>query len=155
MISNFEYFCAILYDDLSPRRCGRGRGNCTIGYGHLVHMRPCDGRASEQQFLAGISRQQGRQLLAGDLARSENRVRTMITAVLTQQQFDALVSFDFNTGRVNALVHSLNSGQFASVPMLMRQFVHAHVDGQVVVLPGLVRRRAAEGRLFATGQYPP
>ena len=154
MISNFEGFCANLYDDGSPG-CRRGQGNCTIGYGHLVHTGPCDGRASEQQFLAGISRQQGSQLLAGELARSENQVRRMVTAALTQQQFDALVSFDFNTGRLNALAQSLNTGQFANVPALMNQFVHAHIGGQVVVMPGLVRRRAAEGRLFTTGQYPP
>jgi lysozyme len=154
MISGFEGFCANLYDDGSPH-CGRGHGHCTIGYGHLVHHGPCDGRTSEQPFLAGISRDQGRQLLAADLTESENRVHTKVTAALTQQQFDALVSFDFNTGRLNALVHDLNSAQFGNIPALMNQFVHAHVDGQVVVLPGLVARRAAEGALFATGQYPP
>ncbi|MDX6392225.1 MAG: hypothetical protein QOJ73_3288 [Streptosporangiaceae bacterium] len=153
MISGFEGFCANLYDDGSPH-CGRGHGHCTIGYGHLVHHGPCDGRESEQPFLAGISRDQGRQLLAADLTRSENRVHTMVTAALTQQQFDALVSFDFNTGRLNTLVHDLNSAQSGHIPALMNQFVHAHVDGQVVVLPGLVTRRAAEGTLFATGQYP-
>ena len=154
MISNFEGFCGNLYDDGSPG-CGRGRGNCTIGYGHLVHLGPCDGRAAQQPFLTGISRQQGSQLLAGDLGRSENRVRTMVTAALTQQQFDALVSFDFNTGRRDALAPSVNSGQLVNVPAHMNQFVHAHMGGQVVVLPALVKRRAAESMLFTRRQYPP
>jgi hypothetical protein len=36
---------AVLYDDL-----GKGKGNCTIGWGRLVHKEPCDGRGSEKPY---------------------------------------------------------------------------------------------------------
>jgi GH24 family phage-related lysozyme (muramidase) len=150
MVAGFEGFCSNLYDDAMPG-CGRGRGHCTIGFGHLVHLNPCDGRASETPFLGGITRQQGEQLLSGELAASANRVRNQVTVPLSQEQFDALVSFDFNTGRLNALVPDLNANHFANVPGIMNQFIHS----QGVVLPGLVARRAAESALFSRGIYPP
>ena len=150
MVTGFEGFCANLYDDAMPG-CGRGRGNCTIGFGHLVHLQPCDGRAREAPFLGGIARQQGEQLLAGELAASANRVHNQVAVPLSQEQFDALVSFDFNTGRLNALLPDTNANRFANVPGIMNQFIHA----QGVVLPGLVARRTAESALFSRGIYPP
>jgi GH24 family phage-related lysozyme (muramidase) len=150
MVAAFEGFCANLYDDAMPG-CGRGRGHCTIGFGHLVHRNPCDGRASEASFLRGITREQGEQLLAGELAGFASHVHSQVTVPLSQQQFDALVSFDFNTGRLNALLPEINANRFANVPGIMNQFTHS----QGVTLPGLVARRGAEGTLFSTGVYPP
>ena len=154
MIADFEGFCANLYDDGMPG-CGRGVGNSTIGFGHLIHLGPTDGRASEAPFRGGITRQQGEQLLAGELAQSANRVRTIVTMQLSQQQFDALVSFDYNTGQLRALLHDLNAGNFNNIPAHMNQFVHGHMGAAHPVMPGLVARRTAEGNLFSTGQYPP
>jgi lysozyme len=155
MIAGFEGFCANLYDDAMPG-CGVGRGNCTIGFGHLVHSGPCNGTdASEAPFLTGLTRAQAEVLFANELTRFVNAVRTTITVPLSQAQFDALVSFHFNTGRLNALSPSINANNFAAVPGIMNQFVNAHVNGVAVQLPGLVTRRADEGTLFATGVYPP
>ena len=155
MIANFEGFCPNLYDDAMPR-CGVGRGNCTIGFGHLVHSGPCNGTdATEAPFLAGLTRAQAEVLFANELTRFVNDVRTRITVPLSQEQFDAVVSFHFNTGRLNALSPSINANNFAAVPGIMNQFVNAHVNGVLVQLPGLVTRRAAEGTLFSTGAYPP
>ena len=150
MIGGFEGFCPNLYDD-GMTRCRRGTGHCTIGWGHLVHRDPCDGRASETPFLAGITMQQADQLLATELATFATRVSTRVRVPLTQQQFDALVSFDFNTGRLDALLPDVNGNHFANVPTVMNQFINSggHVMG------GLVTRRAAEGTLFTSGTYPP
>jgi GH24 family phage-related lysozyme (muramidase) len=154
MIAGFEGFCGNLYDDAMPG-CGRGRGNCTIGFGHLVHLDPCDGRASEVPFAGGVTRPQAEQLLAGELAGFANRVHNQVTAPLSQQQFDAVVSFVFNTGRLNALLPDLNANQPANIPGVMNQFIRGRVGAQHIVMPGLVNRRAAEAQLFSTGQYPP
>jgi GH24 family phage-related lysozyme (muramidase) len=149
MIGGFEGFCPNLYDDGSGG-CRRGVGHCTIGWGHLVHRDPCDGRESETPFLAGITMPQADQLLSTELANFATRVRTRVTVPITQQQFDALVSFDFNTGRLDALLPDVNGNNFAHVPVVMNQFIHS--GGQV--MGGLVTRRAAEGTLFTTGVYP-
>jgi GH24 family phage-related lysozyme (muramidase) len=150
MIGNFEGFCPNLYDDGMPG-CGVGTGHCTIGLGHLVHLNPCDGRPSETPFLAGVTRQQADQLLAGELTAAANRVRSQVTVPLSQEQFDAVVSFVFNTGRLNALLPDLNANHFANIPGVMNQFIHS----QGAVMGGLVTRRAAESTLFSTGSYPP
>lgn len=155
MIAGFEGFCPNLYDDAMPG-CGVGLGNCTVGFGHLVHSGPCNGTdPSEAPFLTGITRPAAEILFANELARFANTVSTQITVPLSQAQFDAVVSFYFNTGRLNALAPSINANNFAAVPGIMNQFVNAHVSGVLTQLPGLVTRRAAEGTLFSTGTYPP
>jgi len=155
MIAGFEGFCPNLYDDAMPG-CGLGRGNCTIGYGHLVHSGPCNGTdASEAPFLAGLTRPQAEVLFANELVRFVNDVGTAITVPISQAQFDALVSFHFNTGRLNALSPSINANNFAAVPGIMNQFVNARINGVMTRLGGLVTRRAGEGVLFSTGVYPP
>jgi hypothetical protein len=74
---------------------------------------------------------------------------------LNQDQFDALVDFCFNTGRGNFLKSSLlryvNGGEFQSAIVQFGLWVHA--AGEVV--PGLVRRRAAEAALFEGRGFQP
>ncbi len=71
----------------------------------------------------------------------------------TAAQFDALVSFAFNVGQTSfatsTLLKLLNHGDYASVPAQLGRFIFA--GGRR--LPGLVARRAAEGRLFSVGDY--
>src|SRR5215472_3618425 len=62
----------------------------TIGVGHVV--RP------GESFPNGITHDQAMQILAGDVGIAENQVNTRVTATMTQNQFDALVSFTFNCG---------------------------------------------------------
>ena len=47
-IGKFEGLRLKLYNDPG--------GHCTIGVGHLVHLGPIDGRASETPFKNGISK---------------------------------------------------------------------------------------------------
>jgi GH24 family phage-related lysozyme (muramidase) len=154
MIAGFEGFCPDLYDDMSPN-CGRGRGNCTIGFGHLVHPDPCDGRASETPFLQGISRAQGEQFFTDRVAQFVDAVHDRVTVPLNQTQFDAIVSYHYNTNRLHALLPDLNAGRFDAAAELMRRPTTARTQQGSVEAPGLVTRRAAERALFLTGQYPP
>lgn len=88
-------------------------------------------------------------LLSKDLERFEQAVAKAVKAKLNQHQFDALVSFAFNVGigafQKSTLLKLLNVGDYASVPAQMARWN----KGGGKVLPGLVRRRRAEGALFA------
>ena len=143
-IAGFEGFRARLYDDAA--------GHCTIGYGHLVHHGRCDGSEPEE-FRRGISRERALELLQADAERAADAVRRGVQVPLTQEQFDALVSFVFNVGggafADSTLLRELNAGNYDAVPPQLARWVKA--GGQT--LAGLVRRRAAEGRLFAEGAY--
>jgi lysozyme len=67
---------------------------------------------------------------------------------LTQNQFDALVSFVFNLGvgnfRTSTLLKKLNAGDNDGAAQEFGRWIHA--GGKA--LPGLVRRREAERALF-------
>lgn len=143
-IAEFEGFRGRLYDDAA--------GHCTIGYGHLVHHGPCNG-SEPAELRRGITRERGLELLQADAERAADTVRRKVTVPLDQQQFDALVSFVFNVGgggfANSTLLRELNAGDYDAVAPQLARWVKA--GGQT--LAGLVRRRAAEGRLFAEGEY--
>ena len=120
-------------------------GHCTVGYGHLLHHGNCDG--SEPT----ISREEARRLLRGDAGSAGRSVEGGVIVALNQAQFDALVSFVFNVGSgafaESTLRRLLNQGAYEEVPVQLNRWVHAEGG----VLPGLVRRRRVEGRLFRDG----
>lgn len=127
--------------------------HCTIGVGHLVHLGPCNGQPSESKFQNGISMAEAQSLLKEDVQSAETAVRQAVKVQLSQNQFDALVSFVFNVGHGNFLssdlLSRLNQGDYSAVPNELQRWIRA--GGQV--LPGLVRRREAEGKLFQKGVY--
>lgn len=128
-------------------------GHATIGVGHLVHLGPIDGRASEHEFSAGISEAQALQLLNADLSEFAAALARMVKVELTQGMVDALLSFAFNLGSgalaKSTLLRLLNVGDYAGAS---RQFARWTKAGGKV-LPGLVTRRADEARAFLVG-YP-
>lgn len=133
LIREYEGFAPAMY--LCPA------GKATIGYGHMVS----EGEDFSERT---ITHAQAEALLRSDVAEVENAVNRLIEAKLTQNQFDALVSFTFNLGAA-ALARStmrkcLNEGKYEYIAKEMMRWVYA--DGKV--LDGLVRRRAAECKLF-------
>ncbi len=143
-IARFEGFSAKLYDDPA--------GHCTIGYGHLVHHGRCNG-SEPAEFRRGITEERALQLLRRDAAGAAAEIRRSARVPLSRHQFDALVSFVFNVGtgafRDSTLLRELNAGRYDAVPGQLDRWVKA--GGQT--LPGLVRRRKAEGVLFSEGRY--
>ena len=86
------------------------------------------------------------ELFAIDLTSYEDRVNEAITVPLQQHEFDALVSFDFNTGgifRANLTKH-LNAGNKAKAAQSFMGWLRP---------PEIRKRRAAEMNLFITGDY--
>jgi lysozyme len=143
-IARFEGVILHLYND--PTK------NATIGVGHLVHMGPIHGN-EPTDFRNGITRERALQLLQEDAGKAAVAVHRQIKVPLKQHQLDALMSFVFNVGEGNlqasTLRRRLNKGDYAGVPAELDKWVIS--NGQR--LPGLLRRRKAEGNLFANGKY--
>ena len=116
-------------------------GVLTIGWGHTNHHLP--------RFASGAmwSRAECDAALAGDMMTFERHVHDLCHVLLAQHEFDALVSWAFNTGGPPSatLWKKLNSGQKGAVPGELTKWNRA--GGRV--LAGLTRRRRAEALMFA------
>ncbi len=79
-------------------------------------------------------------------------VARMVTHALTQNQFDALVSFAYNEGaprlKGSTLLRYVNAGNFPAAADQFTLWDKAHVDGRLVEVPGLLTRRQDERALF-------
>ncbi|PKP53802.1 MAG: muraminidase [Bacteroidetes bacterium HGW-Bacteroidetes-1] len=119
----------------------------TIGYGHTG---PTLGKPTPQGMT--ISDFDAETLLKKDMAKFEDVVTKHVKVPLSQNQFDALVSFTFNVGAgafaSSTLLKLLNQGKYDEVPA---QFLRWNKGGGKV-LAGLVRRRKSEAHLFVTGE---
>lgn len=131
-IKGFETFARMSYPDI--------HGVWTIAWGHTGFIRPgvpvgpgqtCTDEEAEAWFMA-------------DVAWAEAGVMKLVDVVMTQGQFDALVSFTFNEGRT-ALAHStlltdLNNGRAQQAAQEFLKWDYC--DHREVV--GLERRRRGE-----------
>ena len=116
-------------------------GVLTIGYGHT-------NAAGPPKVVPGmrITTKYADEILSADLATVEKEVARAIHVPLTQWQFDALVSFHFNTGAISkgTVDDKLNHGNVDAAMRTLRQYQYA--GGHL--LRGLTRRREAEELLF-------
>jgi GH24 family phage-related lysozyme (muramidase) len=91
-IASLEGFRAECYDDGGP-----GKGNCTIGIGHLVHLGVT--RPDDHKQWATITLPHALALLQADAHRNGVvAIEQSIKVQLTQPQIDALISLCFNCG---------------------------------------------------------
>ncbi len=126
---------------------GTGGVPWTIGVGHTALAGPPSVRKGEI-----ISLQRAFEIFRADMAKFENGVSKAVQKPLTQAQFDALVSFHFNTGAIKtgSVDDKLNRGDVDGALATLGQYVNA--GGKR--LNGLVTRRRAETEIFRTGRYP-
>jgi lysozyme len=129
---------------LTAYRCPAGV--CTIGYGHTSAA----GAPAVQDGMK-ITQQQANDILHRDLVKYEIAVQGMLHELLEQHQFDVLVSFAYNAGvgnlKSSTLLKKVNAAQFDEVPAELMKWTRG--DGKI--LPGLVRRRHAEGAWWIAG----
>jgi GH24 family phage-related lysozyme (muramidase) len=101
------------------------------------------------------------EFLENDIAKAEYLIKSTITVDLTQAQFDALVSYIFNSGGepnspydLKGIPELINSGNYQGA-------VDAIASGPItsgdppVTLDILKERRQAEANLFLNGIYVP
>jgi lysozyme len=123
-------------------------GVVTIGYGHTNAAGPPRIQMGDNwnQALADDT-------LSHDLGAVELDVDKLIKVPLNQAQFDALVSFQYNTGWLAhpgcSLRNLINAREFE----LAAKDFHIYDLAGGHVLAGLLRRREAEAAMFATGEY--
>jgi GH24 family phage-related lysozyme (muramidase) len=133
-----------------PRLYNDAAKYCTIGYGHLVKLAPCDGTEPDE-FRKGLTEQQGEALLVTDMATAQLAVMTSVRVPMTDGQYAALTDFTFNVGggklRKSTLLRVVNAGEVEKVPGQLRRWVTA--GGKQ--WPGLVTRREREIILFFDG----
>jgi lysozyme len=134
-------------------------GNCTFGVGTLLHH----GRCNREEIARPVTEADVNRQLGRGVAAAEGTVRQKVRAhALTQAQFDALVSFVYNTGPTGAaaVLAAANRGETAQVAALMGNYVFIHPRGPngrrraPVRAQGLVTRRNAESAPFANAAEP-
>lgn len=117
-------------------------GVLTIGWGHTNHH----GRRFDQT--ARWTQQECDAAFTEDMEGFASQVAALVKVPLKQHQFDALVSFAYNVGignlKISTLLRKLNAGDYDGAAL---EF-HKWNRSKSKVLPGLVRRRAAEALLF-------
>ena len=145
LLTQWEGFITKPYDD--------GVGVLTIGVGHaLTPDEKSSGmlsiNGSQVPYAGGISNDQVQALLASDLHKYEDALNDSIAVDLTQNQFDALVSFCFNIGingfQGSSALKDVNNSAFDAVPDDLRKWEKA--GG--VFNQGLANRRENEIKLW-------
>ena len=127
--------------ELKAYQCSAGVW--TIGYGHTKDV--VEGME--------ITQEQAEQMLVDELHEYESYINKYVTVALSQNQFDARVSWVYNLGPANlsasTMLKVLNSGEYEDVPAQMKRWNKA--GGKV--LEGLIRRREAEACLFVGKEW--
>jgi len=144
-LEGWEKFAPTIYDN-----DGSGKGNATVGYGHLVHLGKISGAASEKPFEKGLTEPDAEKFLRRDVLTAERIVNNTIQVALYQYEYDALVCFTYNLqDHGAALLDFVNTGAYNKVGDKIRGYSHS---GKTVV-KGLLRRRHREAEMFEAGVY--
>jgi len=130
-------------------------GIWTIGWGRAL-VNPVTGQfvrdrnVARSMYPRGITRLQAETLLREDVAKHTRELDGLLNVELNENQYGALASLIFNIGGRNlqksTLIKLVNAEQFEKAADQFLKWTKA--GGRT--LPGLVRRRAAERKLFLT-----
>lgn len=139
-----------LYETFAPKPyyatdIEKQEGKRTIGYGHLIQL---------GEKLTSLSKGEAKSLLLKDVQEREAAVNKLIGGrAITQEQFDALVSFEFNTDKLDEsdLLKDFNQGDISS-KTIKRDLLQYTRQGNKH-LAGLWARRMGEWEIFFKGDY--
>jgi lysozyme len=139
LIKKFEGFSA------KPYVCPAGVP--TIGYGATYYTNGTKVTMSDEP----ISEEWAEELLKNMVHTYEKGVNSLVIPNITQNQFDALVSFAYNVGvtnfRKSTLLRLINKNP--NNPEIANQFMR-WVRGGGKVINGLIKRRQIESKLYFT-----
>lgn len=118
----------------------------TIGYGHVI--------LDEEKFSDKISEKEAEELLRKDCEKFETAFKKYNLSV-SQNQFDALISFMFNIG-VNAfsnstLLKKIKHKDYHSAAQEFLRWNKTTIKGKKTILKGLTSRRIDERNMFLEG----
>lgn len=133
-------------------------GIWTIGWGHVVRdvngqmLRGLSRRKeAEALFPNGITLHEAELLLKTDILEASKDVSRLVKVAVSDNQYSALVSFEFNTGALSrsTLLKRLNNGDLESASNEFLRWVKGRDEsGKLIILKGLVNRRKEERELF-------
>jgi lysozyme len=129
-------------------------GIWTEGYGRAMRdkkgnfIRHAEGKKLAYANITIHTVKEALEALKSDLSTYEAIVSKKIKIPLTQNQFDALVSYTYNTGGSSTLFKYINTYQ--GVDKIYQWFTTKYITADGVALRGLVLRRKSEADLFFT-----
>lgn len=117
-------------------------GKWIIGHGHV--------RSAREGVT--ITPKDAEDLLRYDLRFVEESLSHLVFAPLNQNQFDALASLVFNISpnqfKDSDVLRRINAGDYLNAASGFDGWRRARINGRVIIVDALVRRRAAEKALF-------
>jgi lysozyme len=146
-IAQWEGFIATPYNDPG--------GNCTVGYGHLIHLNNC---TPAERARKAITPTQGKALLRKDVNQKfVPGIRQGIPKTpLHQYEFDALVDWAYNVGTgyitgTSSVRSALQAKppRYTEIPTDLQKYVYSGSTK----LCGLYQRRMSESHLWTSGSY--
>lgn len=137
-VASCEGYRALPYND--------SRGNCTVGYGHLLHRGTCDGTGQDGLLLFPDP---ALEVFKEDAASTVKQLNRSLPTDVSQQQYDALFSLTYNMGigriRKTSLWRDLKVGNFSVIP--------DDISSLSAGGAGMRYRRANEAAMFSSGTY--
>ena len=157
MVAGFEGFVSQKYNDgvaltdaLFYDISGNSQGNCTIGYGYLLHLGPCNGSEGEG-YSGGISQQAAAKLLKNQLDHCATYVAQYVNVPITQDQYDVLAGLICNWGygkfSQSEVLNKLNARQYTAAGTALKSTALSGIGGSWPY-PGLIKRRSVESERF-------
>lgn len=142
-LSDKGLMALISHEGIVQSRYKDSVGVWTIGVGHTAMA----GGIDPSKFAGTLTMKEVFDLLRVDVAKYEAAVNRAVTVPLKQHQFDALVSFHYNTGAIGkaTLVKKLNAGDVTGATKGFDAWVKPKE---------ITERRMAEKALFHSGVYP-
>lgn len=147
--SDAGIFALALHEGIVPAPYKDSVGVWTYGIGHTAAAGAPDPAAMPKGMPDDLDAALARvfEVFRQDLPKYEAAVARALKVKVTQAQFDALVSFHYNTGAIGraSLVKKLNAGDVSGAAAGFMAWTKPKE---------ITERRKAEQALFATGTYP-
>lgn len=122
----------------------------SIGYGHFITANDSTNYGLPAEAGVTIDQTLADQLFADDILKVENVINENVTAVISQNQFDALADFVYNVGSTaflnSTLLADLNAGNYAGAAAQFERWNKSAGHTST----SLTTRRLAEASLFQT-----
>lgn len=142
-VSDKGLMAIIAHEGIVQSHYKDSKGIWTIGVGHTKMA----GGLNPETFTGVLPIADVMDLFRQDIAKFEKGVNDAVKVTISQHEFDALVSFHYNTGAVAkaTLTATLNKGDHKNAGLQFMNWVKP---------PEIKKRRSQEMNLFLYGTYP-